>query len=337
MQIKNVFSGRVIFDHLPKTAGQAINLFLSETLGNGSVTTNLIGKHHDLLRQYGGLYPVISAHIEFQNGEGLDPRYQYITLLREPIDRVISWLYFLMNNHDETQIPELREAAKRFVESNGEDFSNAFVGSISNFYVEHFCRIIGSGFENDKEKIKNSLNAISNYKVVGFYHNMQQFLSDMGNLIGISTPANIKRVNPTAQRPHVEHIPSLLRERIRELNFLDLQLYNQLLSQYTAVPEHQSNAYVKQFDQNWDKYRLPRNRVFTTPDLTILSANLREGHDILHGQLVTFDVHFFVARELTNLEMGIHIFDIWSKQYSARTIFSNTASWVLPRKLFSYR
>ena len=87
-----VFAGRVIFDHLPKTAGQAINSWLTKELGGGCVTTNLNGQHEDLIRLYGGEYSIISGHVYFQ-GNGLDPRYHYMTSLREPLDRVVSWLF----------------------------------------------------------------------------------------------------------------------------------------------------------------------------------------------------------------------------------------------------
>ena len=78
------YPGRLIFDHLPKTAGQAINAWLVAELGSGCVTPNLIGSHVDLIRKYGGLYSIISAHVHFDDGKGLDPRYQYMTLFREP-------------------------------------------------------------------------------------------------------------------------------------------------------------------------------------------------------------------------------------------------------------
>jgi len=45
MEKPRPFNGRVIFDHLPKTGGQAVNAWLTNMLGTGTVTTNLIGEH----------------------------------------------------------------------------------------------------------------------------------------------------------------------------------------------------------------------------------------------------------------------------------------------------
>ena len=122
MTKSHIFAGRVIFDHLPKTAGQAINSWLTKELGSGCVTPNLIGDHQNLIKRYGGEYSVISAHIHFL-GDGLDPRYHYITNLREPLDRALSWLFFVYKNHEAEQLPGLWKLVERFVVSEGEDLA----------------------------------------------------------------------------------------------------------------------------------------------------------------------------------------------------------------------
>lgn len=52
MKPKQAFAGRVIFDHLPKTAGAAVNAWLRNVLGDGCVTDNLVGYNYDLIQQY---------------------------------------------------------------------------------------------------------------------------------------------------------------------------------------------------------------------------------------------------------------------------------------------
>ena len=309
MAIKSVFPGRVIFDHLPKTAGQSINIWLSESLGSGCVTPNLIGSHIDLIRQYGGLYSVISAHVHFHNAEGLDPRYQYMTFFRDPVDRLVSWLYFLINNHDETQIHELRRSAKLFLSSNGEEVSEEFIGSISNVYVEHFCCILGNGQETDDEKITNSFSAIQDYDVVGVYNEMPRFLADVANLIGICQPQEMPRINVTTQRPQLGNISPILRKNIEALNHLDLRLYDKILAWKAKTIQGESTKSLSPPKSNWKKYNPVRERVVNMPELTIIATSLREGYDIPCGQLMTFDVDFFLTREVFDLEMGIHIFD----------------------------
>jgi hypothetical protein len=301
------FPGRVIFDHLSKTAGTAVNAWLFENLG--CVTSPLIGAHRDLIRQYGGQYSVICAHVHFNAEEGIDNRYQYMTCLREPIDRVVSWLYFVINNHDDSQIVELKKQACSFVDSEGQDIADAFRGNISNEYVEHFCRINGTGLESDDEKIANALAAIKQYDVVGLYENMPRFLADVAALIGLPTPQEIARVNVTKSRPQVEQLSPALLARIIELNQLDLRLYVEVLAWKQSVQESEPTPATPLTESKWTKYELVRDRVLVTADLKILTAVLREGFDIAHGALMNFDVDFFLSREAQDLEMGIHIFD----------------------------
>ena len=185
------FSGRVIFDHLPKTAGQAINAWLRSSLGAGCVTENLIGQHRSLINAYGGQFGIISGHVGFANGEGLDPRWRYAAALRNPVDRVISWLFFVTSNHKASQLPELYEYCEKFVSSEGEAFTKELHGYISNIYTEHFCRVIGTGLENDEIRIANALAAIELYDVVGLYDHLPDFLADFGALLGVAPPPQL--------------------------------------------------------------------------------------------------------------------------------------------------
>lgn len=309
MNSKNVFPGRLIFDHLAKTAGQAINDWLVKALGTGCVTPNLIGNHQDLIRKYGGLYSVISAHVHFADGESLDPRYQYVTVLREPVDRIVSWLFFLVNNRDESELPELIPAARRFLESDGVELSDTLVGSISNAYVEHFCRMDGVSATCGDEKFANALAALRQYEVVGIYENMPLFLRQVAQLVGLGAPEDLARVNVTRRRRSVDQITPALRDRIIELNQLDLRLYAAVLAWKATAVLDQSTQTRQPATSRWQRYDPARDRVVTTPTLTILSYTLREGKEIRNGQLMTFDVDFSLSRDVYELEMGIHVFD----------------------------
>ncbi|QKV54843.1 sulfotransferase family 2 domain-containing protein [Comamonas antarctica] len=302
---KKAYSGRLIFDHLPKTAGQAINAWLISELGTGCVTPNLIGEHSDLIRNYGGAYSVISAHVHFQYGETLDPRYQYITLFRDPIDRIVSWLYFVVNNHTDAQLPFLRKACLEFI-NNGDISLNP---RISNGYVEHFSRIGGISDESDEKKIEHAFSVIKQYDVVGLYDNIPGFLSDTATLIGVSAPEKLKGVNITKQRPQMNELSSDMRERIVALNRLDIRLFEMVVAWKNSpdVEEPPQNESLIKYQLT--KHERKHYRNTSTVDLRISSATVREGGEFTPGQLMTFDIDISLNREMTNFEIGIHIFD----------------------------
>jgi hypothetical protein len=321
------FPGRVVFDHLPKTAGQAINFWLREALGSGCVTPNLIGAHRELIQQYGGLYSIISAHVEFNYGEGLDPRYRYMTLFREPIDRAVSWVFYVLN--DVGTINEtlpLKQGAKEFVESDGSETNAEFLNSISNPYTEHFSRIEGTALATEREKVETAFAAIQKYDVVGLYSDMAQFLSEVGQLIDIAPPNAIGRVNVTSKRPNVEEVSPRLRERIISLNQLDIELYEKVMAWKESTASHAVTKNMTTSLPIWEKYETLENRVFVSPEFTLLASTLREGYEIRHGQLMTFDIDFCLQRDIHDLETGIHIFD------SQRRVAFGTNSTLLEKK-----
>lgn len=71
----------------------------------------------------------------------------------------------------------------------------------------------------------------------------------------------------------------------------------------------EATQHTRMNDARWQKYERDMNRVVTSPAVIVKKATLREGKDILYKQLMSFDVDFFLAREISDLEMGIHIFD----------------------------
>ncbi|WP_063533517.1 hypothetical protein [Burkholderia sp. MSMB1589WGS] len=313
-----VFAGRVIFDHVQKTAGQAVNAWLSKMLGPGCVTPNLIGSHRDLIRRYGGEYSVISAHIDFQ-GTGLDPRYQYLTCLREPIDRAISWLFFLLNNHDANMLPGLWEQAERFVAGLGEpcddfcaeierSFDPSFIKDIRNPYVEHFSAIAGTMSRTDDEKIAAALSSVEQYDVYGFYEDLPAFLSDVSTLIGLPAPRHIEKVNATRARPGIGQITPMQRKQLEMLNALDIEFYSLLRSRWQR--ERANRTIVAAPDvARWLPYEPATNRAFSTPEFSLLSATLEGGDTYLHGQIMRFNVVFSINIDVAELGVGIEITD----------------------------
>ncbi|RQV09548.1 hypothetical protein DF042_00870 [Burkholderia cenocepacia] len=309
LQETKAFPGRVIFDHLPKTAGQAINNWLAKSLGSGCVTTNLVGEHAALVRQYGGRYSIISAHVIFRHGEQLDPRYQYITLLREPLDRAISWIYFLINNvPEDSETRPLIEGARKFLESEGEEATPEFFDSVRSPYVEHFSRVAGHPSDNDQTKLACALAAISRYEVVGMYEHMSEFMRDVARLVGIEPLERLGKVNVTSRRPKATEISQTLRERLVELNRLDLEFYDHL-SEFRQQRSVHEPATPAQPLPGWRKFDEPMPRVLNTPDVSVAFISLQNGTRVRHGVAMTFDIEFLLTRPIEDLEITLSLMD----------------------------
>jgi Wzt C-terminal domain len=304
---RRFFSGRVFFDHISKTAGQAVNAWLRKALGAGTVTDNEMGSHRELINSYGGQFSVISGHTHFNSGEGLDPRWRYATLLREPVDRAISWLYYVTSNHSAADLPELFTSCERFISSNGDYVDGSIRNSFANFYVEHFCRILGTCLEDDEARLENALRAIELYDVVGLHHELPEFLQDMAALIGLAAPATLGAVNVTTSRPSVAAVSEAMRERIVALNSLDIRFFEKVCTMVAARQVRVDRVMAPQASL-WDPYDGAERRILATPDLMVERLHLQNGTHVEHGSVMNFVVDFELHRTVECLEAGIHIF-----------------------------
>lgn len=307
MSPKSVFDGRVIFDHLPKTAGQAVNAWLTAALGNGSVTPNLIGGHRELIKRYGGEYSVISGHLTF-NCEGLDPRYRYMTCVREPIDRAVSWLSFVLQ-HEPESLGDLWIEADAFSRSEGAELGSVFKESICNPYVNHFCSILSMEKRGYVEDLTAALRAIEQYDVWGIYEDMAGFLKLAASLIELPAPKEIARVNVTRSRPSVAQVSAKLKSRLEELNALDLEFYSALQERWRERKELREEGALQSSVKFWQPYSSPVPRIFQSSDFELLGVELPGDGTFGKGELVRLSVEFSLARTVLELEIGFHIFD----------------------------
>lgn len=319
------FPGRVIFDHLPKTAGQAINAWLVSTLGSGCAATSLNAGHRELISRLGGEYSLISAHVTFQ-GEGLDPRYQYATFMREPIDRAISWLFFVQQNHSANDLAELWHDVVAFIESDGES-SVERLGQIVNPYMVHFGSIYPTPVYSDAEELSKALAALENFDVWGIYEAMPDFLGDFAGLLGVPAPERIARVNVTRERPSAGRASTRLRQRLEELNALDLEFYEIVRSRYAQDRKRWQRPATQV--PGWTPIDRPVAQSFNEPTFALISAKLEGERNCKSGSTLSFLVEFSLSADVPELEIGIHIFD------SARRWAFGTNTTMLERKVIS--
>lgn len=316
---KRAFAGRVIFDHLVKAGGQAVNAWLRNALGAAIVTKNLSGNHRELIQRYGGEFSVISSHVAFF-GEGLDPRYDYLTCLREPVDRTLSQLFFTVNNHEQAKLPELWRKVESLLAAhglregreNGDSIDSAAPISLadipltSNYYVNHFSSILPGEPKTDADKLGRALRAIDEYDLWGIYEEMQNFVADIAARLGIAAPQRIARVNQTARRLGVKEVPLSLRQHVEEMNALDLDFYYQMKSRYAQARTRWYREAVTA--SRWAPIE-PTSRVAIEEEFSLVAAKRRCPLEIDTREVLVFQLDFSLDRELHDIEIGVHIHD----------------------------
>jgi hypothetical protein len=83
---------RLIFDHIPKTAGVSIVTALSDVFGEGGALVPYISPHHIAIAS-AGPRRFLAGHLWFYPSESLAEGWFYATLLRDPVDRFLSQFF----------------------------------------------------------------------------------------------------------------------------------------------------------------------------------------------------------------------------------------------------
>jgi len=288
---------------MPKTAGQAVNAWLRSVLGTGCVTHNLIGKHRELIKRFGGEYSIISGHVEFL-GDGLDPRYDYVTVIRHPIDRTVSWMYFVLNNHSDNDIPEFRAGVRAFIDSEGEE-GHSYI--VDNGFTHHLCSVEGGTQIEGDRRVDHALAILDQYALWGLYERLPEFVSDFSAYLQVPGPSQLGTVNVTRSRPKVAEISSRLRARIEELNAIDIALYERLCARYNETRKRWQRPSV--FVSRWDPMPERPPRSFSAPEFAMIKVLQEGGTNIIQGTVLSFAVEFSLSRSIEVLECSIHIFD----------------------------
>jgi hypothetical protein len=300
-----VFSGRLIFDHLEKTAGQALNAWLRSELGISAVTEPLIGTHRDLIKMWGGDYSMIFGHVQF-DGTGIDPRYRYITLLRDPIERALSQMFFVLNNHAPDSVPEWR-AYEKFLNSEGDIVEFPVLQKMANYHVDHFASVESRLHRPVIAKLADAQAALDRYDVWGFYEQMPDFLGDLSRFLGVPAPKSLTPVNVTVKKPRAEDVSPKLRARLMELNALDLTFYRVAQKRYSTVRAGFSSM-APPNGRAWEPYERHSMGRAESSHLSLVAATTnRPSGIVMSGGEIAFRLTIDLPRPVAELIAGIHI------------------------------
>jgi hypothetical protein len=219
----------VIFLHIPKTGGCTLrqiinrqnqyNYFDLRKLGATTIEERKKIKIATGHRFFG-------VHKEFPQ-----IKFTYITLLRNPVERVISLFYFLSSGNHRIKIREWFRniTLADFVTNEECDYFESldWVCSTANLQT----RMISGKVEADLEMAKNNLK--NYFSVVGITERFDESLKVFQKKLGWKINGYSKE-NVTSNKPALAEIPAEIIEIIKSKNKKDLVLYqfaNQLLDE----------------------------------------------------------------------------------------------------------
>ncbi|MGF1535239.1 MAG: sulfotransferase family 2 domain-containing protein [Elainellaceae cyanobacterium] len=247
----------IIFLHIPKAAGTTMANILTDHYGSeASYRTkkhafkNIQTMPEAQRRQLRLIY----GHMPFGIHQYLPQPSAYVTLLRHPIERVVSHYYFVLKSPSHPGYP-VAQAARSVAEYVGCGLQK----QTNNVQTRHLSGVSGTvGFDECTSKhlqqAKHNLDAA--FVVAGTSEQFDATLLLLGQRLGWS-PSPYPRLNVNPQRPKREQLSPRAIALIERYNALDLELYHHVQARLQQQIAAQGSAFqqaLEAFQQNNLRY-----------------------------------------------------------------------------------
>ena len=244
----------VIFMHIPKTAGSTILSVIAKQYSAES-TFRIYGKDienckeilTDLQEERKDKIKCLIGHIPFGLHKYLPQETAiYLTMLRDPVDRVLSHYYYVLRSpghYFHKELVSKNISLEEYVMENKlSELNNGQVRLLSG--IESVDSVYGHGpvTESVFETAKHNLEVYFNG--VGLCENFDESLLMFKNLMGWKN-VFYKKKNVTQKRPAKQDVPKHILQTIEQYNAFDLELYEFVRSKFEEIC-WQSNVREKQ-------------------------------------------------------------------------------------------
>jgi len=255
---------RAVFLHVPKTAGSTLFRILDREY-EGQPTFRLYGDVEQRLRALQYLTEderralrLVGGHMGFGIHRFLPGPSVYLTLLRDPVDRIVSHYHYVMAHPNDAANVRALEGVTSI-----EDYvrSSVFARIINNGQT----RLLGSDVldadapadESTLERARATLDRPD--VVVGLQDRFDESLLLMVRACGWGYPA-YRNENVGRDRPRAADLPDATVELIRKHNALDLALYEhargRVARDLAAVPDLDDELELLRLAARWRGQRL---------------------------------------------------------------------------------
>ena len=226
----------VIFTHIPKTAGTSLRHIVQSQYQPYNVfefyhLKTQPPKVRKGIEKYRRLNPVrqkaiafISGHVGFGLHQFLERPCTYITVLRDPIERVVSYYYFLQRNQNAiVKDRTLQEFVRHF-----SGVHNSMTCYLSGLTLK--AQLQEPGVDVKTLQFANHTleqaqkNIARHFKVVGFLDRFDETCILLQRKLGWNFSSYVRK-NVAKRRNLIDGVSAKDLELIRQYNQLDLQLY----------------------------------------------------------------------------------------------------------------
>jgi hypothetical protein len=223
----------LIFIHIPKAAGTTLHEVIARQFPRDAVFTIDGAKVRECINEFKNLpeeerrtIRCLKGHMPFGLHRYLSRPVDYITLVRHPVDRVISHYYYVLRQPDHYlhhEVTSRRMSLREYVSSGvSPELSNGQTRLISG--VPELDSVTGGVAVSADVLETAKANLQDHFAAVGLSDRFDESLVLFKRLLGWGNICYVRR-NVTRDRPSKEEIPGETIRVIERFNEFDLQLY----------------------------------------------------------------------------------------------------------------
>jgi hypothetical protein len=238
----------IIFLHIPKTGGMTLMTALRSRYGSRMLKLQTLDKRRDTQLEALAEVPLstrrrarlVSGHLYYGVHEYLPQECDYITLLREPVARVISYYYYVRGHPKHW----FHDGLVRSDMSLEEFVSRAPDPEVANGQTRRLSGDMGEGGSGElgARALDRAKQHLARCAVVGLTERFDESFILIRRALGWRPrPYMTTNVSPTAKPATADGI-----ELVRERNRLDLELYRYAGELLSAAVEEQGGSFRRE-------------------------------------------------------------------------------------------
>ena len=229
--------GRVLFDHLPKCAGSAIDAYLGSHYPKRLVfktdpnqPRSSVAKFKELSTEERHRYRLVVGHMAHDLVDLVHPETTTLTILREPVDRIVSHYFYVLQQ-------EQHYLHERVVKDNIQLEDYATLGlsdELENWYTTHFTGLTIEQVEQDPQAaLEHAIDLIAEkYDIIGFQTNLPDVAERLQRAACFGDAFENALTNQTRKRLSLREISDQARQSIADANAVDVKLYTALQQRF---------------------------------------------------------------------------------------------------------
>lgn len=236
----------ILYLHIPKAAGTTLGTILKQKIRHSAIYT--VQDTRTAVQEVAALpetnrekLQLIKGHFAYGIHEALQRPFEYITVLREPVDRVVSHYYYVLRN------PEHYLHAR--VTSEKMSLKEYALGGLTREMDNGQVRFIAGPYYRDprgqcsRDLLELARDNLRNrFAVVGLAERFDETVLLVGERYGWKDLA-YTRQNVTSDRARLNELPEDTIEAIRNANALDVELYAFAAELFRAAVEQRGESF----------------------------------------------------------------------------------------------